>query len=96
MPLAESPSVPRLIGFYGAQPVGSDIDFDQTPPDKVLVCVFESFWVDAARVCYDEDEFRECRYDPHLYKTWLLMDRAVVAPLVPVIYANIVAGNVRR
>jgi len=54
------------------------------PQGKVLICVLENGFFDAAGICYDQKEFNDFN-DPKdtRPKTWLHMDRAQVIALEP-------------
>lgn len=81
----------RLVIKYGAQRILEPVDYEGVSPGKVVVCVLENVAFEAACVCYDAQELRECKYDgTKRAKTWLLMDREVVRSLVSVKYRFLV------
>lgn len=57
---------------------------DDVPPGRVLICVVENPFFDAAAVVYDQREFEDFSdpSDPRR-KTWLAMDKRFAAKLAP-------------
>jgi hypothetical protein len=78
-----------LVEHYNAERIDEPFMYADTPEGKVLVCVIENAFFDAARVVLTEEDFRVTKYDgTGRPRTWLQMDRSTVREMVEWRYKN--------
>lgn len=69
--------VQELVDGLDAEVISQPVTFDP-PEDKVLVCVVQNPFFEAAGVCPDKREFQAFSEPDGRPRTWLLIDRAAV------------------
>lgn len=73
----------RLVNDFGAVRIDVPDTFEDTPTDKVYVCVIENAFFDAAMVILTPFDLQRAKYERGGRPvTWLVMDRATVRSMV--------------
>lgn len=78
----------QLVQDHGAVSIPEPEDFEAIPPGQVCLCVLECAHFTAAIVVRTADELRDCKYDVLAARTWLLIPRSNVLPLINPIFAS--------